>query len=275
MKKKNLIIVGKKSFIGSNIYSFLKKKKKLLILSFKDFMKLPNSIISEYDYVCNCSVNQKNVKNNYKKKFDFDLKIAEKIKKINTTFIFLSSRKVYKPKQNIFENNKLQPIDKDSKNKIISENLLKKILKSKLLILRISNVIGLKKNKDYRQIHKTFFDNYLDIVKKNKKIKFYNQFKDFITIEQLSKIIFFILKKKLNGVYNVSLGQKIYIREILNWLNKRNINKNNFIYINKKKDELNKYSFSLNNSKLSREINYKPKKIELKRFCLKLSKIIH
>lgn len=275
MKKKNLIIVGKKSFIGSNIYSFLKKKKKLLILSFKDFMKLPNSIISEYDYVCNCSVNQKNVKNNYKKKFDFDLKIAEKIKKINTTFIFLSSRKVYKPKQNIFENNKLQPIDKDSKNKIISENLLKKILKSKLLILRISNVIGLKKNKNYRQIHKTFFDNYLDIVKKNKKIKFYNQFKDFITIEQLSKIIFFILKKKLNGVYNVSLGQKIYIREILNWLNKRNINKNNFIYINKKKDELNKYSFSLNNSKLSREINYKPKKIELKRFCLKLSKIIH
>ena len=166
MKKKNLIIVGKKSFIGSNIYSFLKKKKKLLILSFKDFMKLPNSIISEYDYVCNCSVNQKNVKNNYKKKFDFDLKIAEKIKKINTTFIFLSSRKVYKPKQNIFENNKLQPIDKDSKNKIISENLLKKILKSKLLILRISNVIGLKKNKNYRQIHKTFFDNYLDIVKK-------------------------------------------------------------------------------------------------------------
>ena len=275
MKKKNLIIVGKKSFIGSNIYSFLKKKKKLLILSFKDFMKLPNSIISEYDYVCNCSVNQKNVKNNYKKKFDFDLKIAEKIKKINTTFIFLSSRKVYKPKQNIFENNKLQPIDKDSKNKIISENLLKKILKSKLLILRISNVIGLKKNKNYRQIHKTFFDNNLDIVKKNKKIKFYNQFKDFITIEQLSKIIFFILKKKLNGVYNVSLGQKIYIREILNWLNKRNINKNNFIYINKKKDELNKYSFSLNNSKLSREINYKPKKIELKRFCLKLSKIIH
>ena len=120
MKKKNLIIIGKKSFIGSNIYSFLKKKKKLLILSFKDFMKLPNSIISEYDYVCNCSVNQKNVKNNYKKKFDFDLKIAEKIKKINTTFIFLSSRKVYKPKQNIFENNKLQPIDKDSKNKIIS-----------------------------------------------------------------------------------------------------------------------------------------------------------
>ena len=126
MKKKNLIIVGKKSFIGSNIYNFLKKKKKILILSFRDFMKLPNSIISKYDYVCNCSVNKNNVKNNYRKKFDFDLEIAKKLRKIDTTFIFLSSRKVYKPKQNIYENNEIQPIDKDSKNKVISENLLKK-----------------------------------------------------------------------------------------------------------------------------------------------------
>ena len=275
MKKRNLIVIGKKSFIGSNIYNFLKKKKKLLILSFKDFMKLPDNIISKYDYVCNCSVSKRNVKNNYKKKFDFDLKIAEKIRKIDTIFIFLSSRKVYKPQKNIYENNKLQPIDIDSKNKIISENLLKKKLKSKLLILRISNVIGLKKNKNYRQIHKTFFDNYLDIVKKNKKIKFYDQFKDFITIDQLSKIFFFILKKKLHGVYNVSLGQKIYIKEILDWLNDRNKNKKNFIYLDKKNSIFNKNSFSLNNSKLSKEINYKPKKIELKKFCLKLSRIIH
>ena len=243
MKKKNLIIIGKKSFIGSNIYNFLNKKKKLLILSFRDFMKLPNSTISKYDYVCNCSVNKNNVKNNYRKKFDFDLKIAEKIKKIDTIFIFLSSRKVYKPKQNLIETNRLQPIDKDSKNKIISEKLLKRKLRSKLLILRISNVIGLKKNKNYRQIHKTFFDNYLDIVKKNKKIKFYNQFKDFITIDQLSKIFFFILKKKLHGVYNVSLGQRIYIKEILYWLNYKNKNKKNFIYIAKKKSGFNKHSF--------------------------------
>ena len=238
-------------------------------------MKLPDNIISKYDYVCNCSVNKKNVENNYKKKFDFDLEIAKKLRKIDTTFIFLSSRKVYKPKQNIYENNEIQPIDKDSKNKVISENLLKKKLKSKLLILRISNVIGFKKNKNYRQIHKTFFDNYLDIVKKNKKIKFYDQFKDFITIDQLSKIFFFILKKKLHGVYNVSLGQKIYIKEILDWLNDKNKNKKNFIYIDKKKSVFNKHSFSLNNSKLSKKINYKPNKIELKKFCLRLSRIIH
>ena len=275
MKKRNLIIIGEKSFIGSNIYNNLRKKKKLLILSFRDFMKLPNSLISKYDYVCNCSVNRNNVKKNYRKNSDFDFKIAKKIEKIDTTFIFLSSRKVYKPKQNIYETSKLQPIDNDSKNKIISEKLLKKKLKSNLLILRVSNVIGLKKNKNYRQIHKTFFDNYLNYVRLKKKIEFNDQFKDFITIEQLSKIFFLILKKRLCGTYNVSIGQKIYIKEILSWLNKENKNKKNFIYIKKKRNQLDKDSFSLNNSKLSNTINYKPKKSEVKKFCLKLSKIIH
>ena len=77
------------------------------------------------------------------------------------------------------------------------------------MILRISNVIGLKKNKNYRQIHKTFFDNYLDFVKLKTKVEYHDQFKDFISIEQLSKIFFLILKKKLHGTYNVSLGQNI------------------------------------------------------------------
>ena len=275
MEKKNLIIIGKRSFIGSNIFNNLKKKKKILILNFKDFMKLPNRVISNYDYVCNCSVSKNNVKNDYRKDLDFDFKIAEKIEKINTTFIFLSSRKVYKPKQNIRETSKLQPIDKDSQNKIISEKLLKKKLKSRLLILRISNVIGLKKNKNYRQIHKTFFDNYLNYVRLKKEIRFYNQFKDFITIEQLSKIFFLILKNKLHGTYNVSIGQKIYLKEILSWLNKNNKHKKKFIYTKKRGNQLDKYSFSLNNSKLSNVINYKPKKVELKKFCLKLSRVIH
>ena len=275
MKKKNLIIIGKRSFIGSNIYNILKKKKKILLISLKNFMKLPESEISKYDYICNCSINKNNVQNDYNKNLDFDYKIAKKIEKIDTTFIFLSSRKVYKPQQNISENSKLQPIDNDSKNKLISEKFLKKKLKSRLLILRISNVIGLKKYKKYRQIHKTFFDNYLNFVKLKKKVEFYDQFKDFISIEQLSKIFFLILENKLHGIYNVSLGQKIYVNEILKWLNKCNKNKKNFIRNKKKRVEINRYSFSLSNSKLHRAINYKPKKSELKKFCIKLSKIIH
>ena len=275
MKKKDLIIIGKKSFIGSNIYKFLKKRKKILILSLKEFFLLSNKEIAKYDYVCNCTVNKNNVKKNYKSNLDYDLKIAKKIKTVNINFIFLSSRKVYKPRPFLNEFSKLKPIDKDAQNKIKTENKLRKIFKSKLLILRISNVVGLKTKKNLRNVHKTFFDNYLDIVKINKTVIFYNQFKDFITINQLSKIFLLIISKNLTGIFNVSLGKKIYIREIISWLNKHNKNKKNFIYINQNKNKFVKESFCLDNSKLTKNIKYRPTKKELKIFCLKLSKKIH
>ena len=107
MNKKNLIIVGKKSFIGSNIYKLLKDKTKISIFNIKEFLRLKNNFINNYNYVCNCSVNKKNVFEKYKSKFDYDLKIADKIKNLNTNYIFLSSRKVYKPKFNIKESQKL------------------------------------------------------------------------------------------------------------------------------------------------------------------------
>ena len=276
MNKKNLIIVGKKSFIGSNIYKLLKDKTKISIFNIKEFLRLKNNFINNYNYVCNCSVNKKNVFEKYKSKFDYDLKIADKIKNLNTNYIFLSSRKVYKPKFNIKESQKLEPVDIYARNKIITETKLKKKLKSKLLILRISNVIGIKKFKNPRQVHKTFFDNYLEISKKDKlNKKFYNEYKDFISINQLSKIFLLILRKKINGIYNISLGKKISIKEIVNWLDKYNYKKVDFFYKKTNKSYLNKNSFFLNNSKITKKIGYKPKKIELKKFCLKLSKIIH
>ena len=142
MKKKDLIIVGKKSFIGSSIYKILKNKRKIEIMSLENFMRLNQKSINKFKYICNCTFNKNNIFKSYNYKFDYDLKIANKIKNLDITFIFLSSRKVYKPMFNIKETQKLKPIDIYSKNKIKIEKLLKKKLSSKLLILRISNVIG-------------------------------------------------------------------------------------------------------------------------------------
>jgi hypothetical protein len=58
------------------------------------------------------------------------------------------------------------------------------------------------------------------------------------------------------------LGEKVYISEILNWLNKTNYNlfkpKNNFI---------DNDSFYLNNEKLLNKIKVKVKKSDLKKYC--------
>jgi len=273
--KKKLIIIGKNSFIGSNIYKDLKNKYKILILNFSQFKKLKLKTIKDYDYICNCSVNKNYVNNIYKEKNDIDVKIISKIINTKLIYIFLSSRKVYKPKFNINENEKLNPIDTYSLNKTITEKKLIKKFKSQLLILRISNIIGFKIKKNDKQVNKTFFDNYLKFNKSKKEIKYYNYYKDFITIEQLSKIFSLILKKKLTGIFNISLGKKIYLKELLGWLNKYNNFKNKYICLLTSKKKSKEESFTLNNKKISKRINYKPKKKDLKQYCMELSKKIN
>ena len=65
----------------------------------------------------------------------------------------LSSRKVYKIGINLKESSALKPKDNYSINKLISEKNLQKILNDKILILRISNIIGLNKKKS-KKLHK-------------------------------------------------------------------------------------------------------------------------
>ena len=82
------------------------------------------------------------------------------------------------------------------------------------------------------------------------------------------------MKKKLLGIFNLSLGKKVFISEIIKWLNIKNPKKKLFIKDENKKIKHNE-SFTLNNSRLSKKINYRPTKKDLKNYCLKLSKLIH
>lgn len=273
MINKNLIIIGKNSFLGSHLYkSDLIKKK--LALSYKQFLKLKDDEISKYNYICNCSVHKNYKYKKYLKKYDLDLKIFKKIKHLEIKYIFLSSRKIYKPTFNIKENNKTKPVDRYARNKLKTENYLKKYIINKVLILRISNIIGPKIVRKYRQVNNTFFDNYLRILNNKKKFYYNNSFKDFISIYQFLTIFKLIIDKKLLGVFNLSLGKKVFISEIIKWLNIKNPKKKLFIKDENKKIKHNE-SFTLNNSRLSKKINYRPTKKDLKNYCLKLSKLIH
>ena len=74
-----------------------------------------------------------------------------------------------------------------------------------------------------------------------------------------------ILKSKINGIYNVSLGQKVFISEILHELNKRKIN-NKFNKINDNNED----SFYLNNKKLLKKIKIKISKKDLLDYCYRM-----
>ena len=114
-----------------------------------------------------------------------------------------------------------------------------------------------------RNNHKLFFDNFLQYKKINKKITVNNDFKDFISIEQFSNIVKKIIQLEVTGIYNVSLGKKVYVSEVVQWLDKSFHQKIKFT-------KPSKDSFTLSNKKLSIKIKMNISKNQLKLFCKNL-----
>ena len=110
---------------------------------------------------------------------------------------------------------------------------------------------------------KYFIDNFFKY-KKNQKIFYENHFKDFLSIEQFTNIFYKALDKNLIGTFNVSLGKKVYINEIIKALNHKKNLKFQKIYIRKKD------SFYLNNQKIKKRIKIKITKKDLLDYCSKI-----
>ena len=72
-------------------------------------------------------------------------------------------------------------------------------------------------------------------------------------------------------MYNVSLGKRVYLNDIVKWLNFHNRKKNKIV-INKLSKKFNKDSFFLNNKKLIKKLKIKTQTQELKNYCINLSK---
>jgi dTDP-4-dehydrorhamnose reductase len=260
--KLNLLIIGRRSFISNILYKFLKNRINLQKISYEKFKICNKNFLKKFTHICNCAITRKYHNEIYSKKNDIDVKIATKIKNLGIKYIFLSSRKVYYPKDNTTEKSYLSPNCDYSKNKLISEKTIKKILPKNHLILRVSNIIGkINKNSSNRKISKTFIDNYYAFKKEN-KVFYENFYKDFISEKQFGLIFIEILKKNLSGVYNLSLGQKVFISEILFALNK-NTKDNRFIKLNPMSND----NFVLNNKKLKKKIKIKITKRDLLKYC--------
>ena len=268
--KKNLLIIGQKGFISINLIEYFKKKKlNFSSLSFNNFIAKSYLHNEKIDYIINCSSNNNYIKNKYQSQNDYDLMIAKKIKNFKTKLVMLSTRKIYKPKFNIKESHKKEPDCNYSRNKLQSEILIKKILRNKFLILRISNIVGLPNN-NKKKLHKTFSDIFFETVKRGFMYKSKNVYKDFISIKKFCEITHDLIKKNSYGVFNVSIGKKIYIHKITEWLNYHNYNKVKFINA---KSTFNKESFTLNNDKMMKKIKIKNNINDLKKECISISRI--
>ena len=262
---KRILIIGKRGFIGNNLYKYLKKFYKVKQISFKEFVKFKPEI-NYYNHIINTSINKNYINNKYNEKFDNDLKISKLINNKETIYSFISTRKVYPSKANLRENSQLLPKTNYSKNKLITEKKLIKKFKDNLVILRVSNIIGDRSLT--KKIHQTFIDIFFENIEKGIIIDNGKTFKDFLSIDKFCQIFKNIIKNNLVGIYNISIGQKVYLNDLVFWLNKYNKKKPKNIKKSKKKIE----SFYLNNQKLMSKIKLKNSLKDLKKYCYQLSK---
>ena len=260
-----ILIIGQNSFIGSNLKKYLSKKYQVTNLSFEKVLSNHDDYFNQFSHVINTAIHKKYINNSYNKFYDLDRIFISRFKKISFIYIFLNTRKIYFQKENITEVSVIKPISKYGKNKFKTETFLKKKIKKKLLSLRIGNVIGKRIKINKRNHHKLFFDNFLNLRKIKKKIIINDDFKDFLSVIQFSKIVANLINQKIYGIYNVSLSQKIYISELVKWIDHKFFKK--IIFTTKRKD-----SFTLSNKKLVKKIFIKPSKIELKKFCKNILK---
>ena len=268
--KKKIIIIGKNGFIGSNLIKLLKKKFDIKSYGYRKFLNVNRKFLLNVNYVINCTSNKQYVNKKYSKKNDFDFQISKKIKDLNCKMIFLTSRKIYKLGDNLNESSKLKPNCNYSKNKLHTEKILLKNLKNRILILRISNLIGINKfRNNNKKIHKTFIDSFFLNVQRGIIFNNEKNYKDFLSINKFGEIIEKLINKKVVGIYNVSLGQKVYLAKLVNWLNLFNKNRYKSIDIPK---GYNTECFYLNNDKLMKKINIKNKLIDLEKDCKSISK---
>ena len=78
--KKKIIIIGKNSFIGFNLFKFLKNKFNIKLYDYQKFINVRPKLLFNVNYVINCSSNKQYVKKNILKKMILIFKYRKKLK---------------------------------------------------------------------------------------------------------------------------------------------------------------------------------------------------
>lgn len=231
MKKINLAITGSYGFIGS---SFIKKYKKIYnIYKIKSDINVISDIkdeckkINKIDFFLHFAGVGREKSKNFKKVYNTNfLAVRNIIKEIKFDhFIFSSSSHVYKFSKNLLhEESKLKPETYYGMSKLKAEKYIIKNLKN-FTILRIFNIYGKNQRKGF--IFKDIEEN----IKLGKKLKLQNEIRDFVHINEVIRSINFVIKKKINGIFNISIGKPVSFKELSKKIAKKLKKKHNLNFV--------------------------------------------
>ena len=254
--RNKILVTGYKGYIGRNLIKYFKSKK----IKFKqiNLSNLSNRNVKNYSHL----IHLKFFINNKKKNINKNIKDLKKIliycKKNNLNLIFPSTSSFkYIKKKRI--NNSINPYNYYALAKKNCEDLILQFNKDKNLnynILRIFNVYGGDINNKY------YISKLIRLFKQAKKfskieIKYFKNTRDFINIEDLFSLITKVIKKKINGTFEVGSGKSISIKSLAKKINKISQKKINLIFSKPQISRFNSFSKS-HIKKTIKHFNWKP-----------------
>ena len=236
-----IAVNGYKSYIGKNFYRYYNKKYKIIhykedINDIDKFKLFTNK--KSFDYfihLAGLSRLKCNLKKKLCKKTNYISfkKIINHFNKLDKKphVIFISSSHIYKAsKTKLNENSSKKPSNLYGKFKLDSENFLKKNYK-KYCVLRLFNVYGQKQPLNF------FIPDIVKKIKKNQEININKSLRDFIHIDDVLKIIDFIIKNNINDTINVGSGRGVSLEYIVKNISKK-LGKKPLLKITNKSDKL-------------------------------------
>tara|TARA_B100001964_G_scaffold227367_1_gene277217 strand:- start:129 stop:1061 length:933 start_codon:yes stop_codon:yes gene_type:complete len=247
-----VLITGGSGLIGGRLAKYLKKKRLKIVIasrkrrffqgskfkkinwnSYKNLEKLCQNI----DVIINCAGYDFYKSKNKSETFSVNSKKAQKLFKAAQTagvnyFIFLSSAHVYKDNLVGFINEKTRPKTSSiyGLSKLDGERKLRKTKKrTKLLILRPSNLFGYPNNQKVKCWHLLINSIIKDLVLHKKTVIFSkkNVYRNYSSIENFCNFVFFIIKKfiikkkKLPQVINFCSEYNLSLLDVVSIIKKR------------------------------------------------------
>jgi nucleoside-diphosphate-sugar epimerase len=137
------------------------------------------------------------------------------IKKNIEWFFFSSTSHVYSSsKKKISEKSKLSPISYYGRTKLLAENYIVKKLEKENVNYCIGRIFSTTNKNQKRNYLVPDLKHKIQKMKKKIVLKNLNHYRDFISMEDIAKIIFFLLKKKYKGIINFGTGHGTYLKDI-------------------------------------------------------------
>lgn len=242
---KKILLVGKNSFIGSELFFNLPSD---MIVDRIPHSSLDAVLNFKYDIIINFAIHPLYKTSSYLEENDIDIKIAKSFP--DSHQIMISSRKVYGSSDDLLtysEDSPYNPTDCYGWNKMTTEIEIAR-LKDNFTILRGSNIFGF----EYQR--KSYMGFLMNQLKDTGNIKIdVSPFttKDFISVQDASKLINLVVEKGIKGTYNLSSG----IGEVVGYTAEyliRGYGRGDLISKSKERKD----QFILNNEKLLNALDY-------------------